>query len=307
MAKLDRSRTRQYTRGSLPKDPSVTICVAALAGSSMIVAASDRTLTVSGIYTVKSPLAKWWKVTDTIIAMLSGDMDFQWEILQALQSDLNAGKPWPEWQVREVANLYRKHYDAACGRIAEQEILSKARLDFPALHRGRHLPASLVTNLTQKLDSMTYPDAGVLIVGRDATGHHICQVEDGNLVGRDASGHASTGIGARHADSTFALWEHGPVTPLADTLFITYLAKKRAEIAPMVGRDTDMFIIADQNAVDLHADVQTALEARYQAFKRQEDKAGQQARTRMQEWVDKFLQSLQQPPTPPVDGTAQGA
>ena len=91
---------------------------------------------------------------------------------------------------------------------------------------------------------------------------------------------------------------------------MTYLAKRRAEIAPMVGSETDMLVIAEK-ADTLHVDIVQTLETSYQRFKRQEVQAGQKARTKMRKWVDEFLvrqaQATQPIPAIPVDRKPPGA
>ena len=63
------------------------------------------------------------------------------------------------------------------------------------------------------------------------------------VVNCDSVGFAAVGIGARHAESQFMLAGHSRYSPMPETLLLTYLAKKRSEVAPGVGEGTDMFTI----------------------------------------------------------------
>jgi hypothetical protein len=60
----------------------------------------------------------------------------------------------------------------------------------------------------------------------------------------DSTGFSAVGGGMRHAESQFMLAGHAPFSSMPETLLLTYMAKKRSEIAPGVGKKgTDMFII----------------------------------------------------------------
>jgi hypothetical protein len=56
-------------------------------------------------------------------------------------------------------------------------------------------------------------------------------------------GFAAVGIGKPHAESQFMFSGHWPAKPFAETVLLTYAAKKRAEVAPGVGKVTDMVVI----------------------------------------------------------------
>ena len=71
----------------------------------------------------------------------------------------------------------------------------------------------------------------------------IFVVRDGYLSCEDVVGFASVGSGSRHAESQMMLARHAWNADLDPTLLTTYLAKKRAEVAPGVGTETDMFMI----------------------------------------------------------------
>jgi hypothetical protein len=57
-------------------------------------------------------------------------------------------------------------------------------------------------------------------------------------------GFAAIGIGKSHAESQFMFSGHWPNKPLHETVSLAYAAKKRAEAAPGVGKETDIIIVA---------------------------------------------------------------
>ena len=197
---LDHWLDRRYTRKPLSRADSVTICVAAIANPGpLIVAASDRMLTVGGIYQVTSGLAKYWSLTPRIVALVAGDMSFQREIFYALLEEMKGGKPPDDRQVLEIVNLYLKHYNAACQRRAEQAILRRVGLTFPTFHNGRRLPASLALDVRNRLNSFVCPEVETLILGRDATGHHIYRAIGGDVSAKTGADmpQSVSGLGTR--------------------------------------------------------------------------------------------------------------
>ena len=82
-----------------------------------------------------------------------------------------------------------------------------------------------------------------MIVGVDKRGAHIYTVIDGNVAYREETGYAAIGSGAQYANEQFMLTGHTKFKSFARTRTLVYLAKKRAEVNPFVGRETFMFII----------------------------------------------------------------
>jgi hypothetical protein len=104
-----------------------------------------------------------------------------------------------------------------------------------------------LSEIIEALRAFALPEVSTIFAGLDTSGAHIYSVRyDGILNCHDAVGFAAIGAGARHASSQFMLAKHGLTKPLADTLRLTYFAKKRSEVAPGVGEQTDMCLIGSQ-------------------------------------------------------------
>jgi hypothetical protein len=87
------------------------------------------------------------------------------------------------------------------------------------------------------------PAIEAIVSGVDGIGAHIYVVNNSEVTCRDAIGFAAIGAGYWHANSQFMFAGHNRNRPLAETLLLTYAAKRRAEVAPGVGIGTDMFSI----------------------------------------------------------------
>jgi hypothetical protein len=107
-----------------------------------------------------------------------------------------------------------------------------------------------IDNITKELVNFQMPSIATIICGIDMTGPHIFTVSNEYSTCRvncnDSVGFASVGSGSRHAESQFMLASHSRSSPLPETLLLTYSSKKRSEIAPGVGKGTDMFVIGPQ-------------------------------------------------------------
>jgi hypothetical protein len=102
---------------------------------------------------------------------------------------------------------------------------------------------SAADQLLRDLINFEVPYTAVIFAGVDPLGAHIYVVEDGNIHCNDIIGFAAVGIGARHAESQFMLARHAWNTPLVDTTLLSYIAKKRSEVAPW-GWRSDRYVYA---------------------------------------------------------------
>ena len=100
-----------------------------------------------------------------------------------------------------------------------------------------------IKSLTRDMIQYPMPDVSILITGLDPQGAHIFVVDDGSPHCLDKVGFAAVGIGARHAESQFMLAGHSGLSQIPETLLLVFTAKRRAEVAPGVGRATDMILI----------------------------------------------------------------
>jgi hypothetical protein len=193
------------------------------------------------------PQPKLWPVTSSIAAMIAGDASLQMEILYLLRDQVTVAlqaKP-KEWlNVRDVADWYYQHYLDIKALRAEREILAPLGLDRESfISKQAQMQSSLVTRLAGELLNFTMPDIEVIIAGVDNSGPHIYVADNRGVTVRDSVGFAAIGIGYWHANSQFMFAGHARAKPMPEVLFLTYSAKRRAEVAPGVGEGTDMFMI----------------------------------------------------------------
>ena len=225
----------------------VTICVAAICDGASILGASDRMLTAGNVE-FQPPATKIFQLTTSIAVMVSGDMALQAEILSGLRSHIQtllSAEPKPDWfSVRDVAGWYAFYYEAIKLRRSEKDYLLPLGLTKETyLSRQQELSPELVNRIATELINFSLPNTGVIVAGIDRMGAHLYIVSNGNITCQDAVGFAAIGAGAYHASSYFMFSGHARSGTLSKTLLLTYTAKRRAEVAPGVGVETDMFVV----------------------------------------------------------------
>jgi 20S proteasome alpha/beta subunit len=223
----------------------VTICIAALCeDSKAAIISSDRMLT-AGDTEFEHDTPKMYSVTDTCIALSAGSALHQIDLIRGVRDRLtNTRNP----SVVEVVDVFKARFVELRRTIAEEIHLSPLGLDLPSfIARQDRLSESLVLRLTRALEMQSL-ELELLIVGVDASGAHIYHICDpGTSACFDAVGFCAIGSGERHADLTFIRSGYSPRMPLGETVFLTYQAKRDAEMAPGVGeRYTDIGAITSE-------------------------------------------------------------
>ncbi|MEO8103203.1 MAG: hypothetical protein ABI790_11785 [Betaproteobacteria bacterium] len=226
----------------------MTVCVAAICeDSKTILGASDRMIT-AGIVQFQPAASKAYQITKSIVIMVAGEMTVQTEIMAELVPRVNvmlSQDPPPGWlNVKDIADVYASIHDALKTKRGERDILLPLGLTSETfISRQRELAPKLVTTIATELIGKTLPSTAAIVSGVDNTGAHLYVVEGGNVTCHDAAGFASIGAGWYHASSHMMFSRHEKNGSLARTLLLTYTAKKRAEVAPGVGIETDMYSV----------------------------------------------------------------
>ncbi|MGJ7573375.1 hypothetical protein ACSFBX_22815 [Variovorax sp. RB2P76] len=224
----------------------MTVCVAAICEASQsVIGASDRMLTAGNVQ-FQPPVSKCYALTSSAVLMVAGEMTIQAEIVAVMRDKLYAMlsiEPPPEWlRISEIAAMYSQVHSELRAKRAENEFLRPLGLSLETfLSRQTEMSSQLVSSLATEMITKAFPRVEAIIAGVDRTGAHI-YVADGAMVScHDAAGFAAIGNGWYHANSHLMFSRHGKNAGFTKTLWLTYSAKKRAEVAPGVGEDTDMF------------------------------------------------------------------
>jgi hypothetical protein len=243
------NRLKRHKRRRKRGEIAVTVCVAAIcqgAVGPVIFGASDRMITAGDIQ-FEPQQTKVYPLTNSIIAQVAGDASIQAQIMRKVSTDVNKrieAKPTEWWDVRDVAELYRHYYEELRSVLVEHDILVPLLLDRNTwLIKQREMNSELVIKIATELMNYEWEKTAVIFSGIDPSGAHIYVVRDGTISCHDSVGFAAIGAGEWHADSQMMFARHSRFKPIPETLLLVYSAKRRAEVAPGVGKGTDMFAI----------------------------------------------------------------
>ncbi|MBC7839478.1 MAG: hypothetical protein H7Y39_12680 [Nitrospiraceae bacterium] len=270
----------------------MTVCVAARSGS-MIFGASDRMLT-GGDVEFEPNTAKIIPLTNSIAAMTAGDSAFQAEIIAEILFTISKridASPDDWWHVRDAAYLYVECRNEIKRKRAEQAILVPLGLGLDSfIAKQNEMSEGFITQITKELVNFDVPSISTIFAGRDPSGTRIYTVEDTVVNCHDSVGFAAIGSGYWHANSQFMLAKHNYDSPVPDTLLLTYVAKKRAEVAPGVGKGTDMFMVGPLlgSYTRLMETVLDQLEETYNSILCKERESLEQGRKEMQLYVERL-------------------
>jgi hypothetical protein len=266
---------------------------------------------------------KAYRLTSSILMLTAGDAADNSEIFQRLFHIIGARivqEPHNWWNVGDVAQLYVESYDQIRARRAASAALRPLGLNPNSfIERQSEMADSFIKRISDDLTTYTMPKVEAIICGIDRTGCHLYRINNFTDLGdciascEDTIGFAAIGSGAHHAESQLMAAGHHRASAIPETIFLIYLAKKRAEIAPGVGPDTDMWTMGPQlgSLQPMLRDVINNLDGIYERHLDAERAAMTAARQQAEEYVSSLTaaqttqnQSAPEPrteSTPPAD------
>jgi len=227
--------------------------------------------------------------------MTAGNSVFHAEIFRAVNNIVSARitqEPSNWWTVKDVAELYASHRNIAKGNKAENSILTPLGLSRDTfIARQSAMKDEFIAFLTNRILNYNVPDIEAIVTGIDMDGGaHIFVVNNDNVSCWDNIGFASIGSGSRHAKSQFMFTGHSRNALLPESLLLTYTAKKRSEVSPGVGEETDMFMMGPHlgSYVILNQETMRKLNESYKKMILGEESAQNTAKNEVKRYVDRL-------------------
>ncbi|WP_409886042.1 hypothetical protein [Acidovorax sp.] len=235
-------------------------------------------------------------LTDRVIAMIAGDVNLHTELLEEVRATLRATEDQPEIQtVKNIADAYAKSYIDAKRRRAESAYLLPIGLTVETfIQNQRNLTEAIAADLTRQVVHFQMPACAALFVGIDqSAGYgraHIYTVQNGEVSCHNDTGFAAIGVGRNQAASSLMFTGHGSSMSMDQVLYMTLVAKKRAEVAPGVGKETDMAFlsVAEGKYIYLKTKVVEHLEEIYAGAEISHTVVNQTAVEQCHEYLDTF-------------------
>ena len=214
-------------------------------GQAAVVVASDRMVTWASLTQFEHRVPKFHQMAPAVVGLVAGDALIGTQLIDDSRPTAATAT-----SVAEIGETLANHYAEIRIRNVEADILRPRGLTMQSYYQ---MHQTLMGNVVGMLDQqMTTYDLGVelLLAGLDGAGGHLHTVHNpgGRYLTHDVIGAAAVGSGALHAVQSMIEFRHFGEEALRDTVFRVYAAKRRAEVAPGVGKDTDMLFI-DSNGI----------------------------------------------------------
>ena len=292
---------------------AVTVCVATISTRSSVFGASDRMLT-SGDVEFEPHAPKVVPLTNSMVLMSAGDAGVQAEVASDMRvwiADHIAARPDVWILVRDAAEAYAQYFAEARRRKVELALLRPLGLTSELfIARQGELAPALARDLATEMLSFPMPAVACIVAGVDASGPHLYVVADGQLHCADSVGFCAIGSGASHAESLLMFAKYHPGMAPAEAMLLTFAAKKRSEVAPGVGSETDMFTIGPMPGMSNWLDAETLqnLGEMYTKWRTAETEAFNDATERSRKYVQALAEAAtKQPQAITPDGAAGGS
>jgi hypothetical protein len=150
--------------------------------------------------------------------------------------------------VRGVAESVSNRYVELRRQQIDSDIFHPRGIDIQQFYGGlqQRLLGPLAGALDGQVAEFNY-GVELLVAGTDDSGSHLYSVLNPGGQPNDFHqiGFHAIGSGMLHALQSIIGFGHTGKRPLYDSLFTVYVAKRRAEVAPGVGKDTDIGIITE--------------------------------------------------------------
>lgn len=187
------------------------------------------------------PVPKIHIVCPTAQVLIAGDALAGEDIIRRARAQL-AGAPVA---VSNAADAVARSYGDERMARAEAQILRTRGLTLAQYYQ---MHQQLVPQITAGLDTaLAGFDLGVelIVAGVDEAGGHLHTVLNPGAIQvcHDLIGYIAVGSGGIHALQSMIGFQHSPSHSLPQTVFQVLTSKQRAEVAPGVGRETDLIVI----------------------------------------------------------------
>lgn len=205
---------------------------------SKVILISDRMVTTADGSLAFEHEAKCSIVASNALVLRAGTMH-EPELIEDTKNEIKEGT-----MIREIAESLSKSYRQMRRKRIEHEVLGGMGISsFEEFHDKHNiLHENTILELSEGIKK--YHLGVHLLLGGVDEGAHLYMVTDpGTYRSFDELGFCCIGSGDRHAEPVFAFYGFSLELSAVEALRIAFEAKKRAEMAGGVGRETDAWII----------------------------------------------------------------
>lgn len=250
----------------------MTVCLGALCadtdgtGPRAVVVASDRMITLGGLTEFEHDVPKVAAISDKIVALMAGDAVRGSRLMRELRRGIPAGPSTVEQVANVAAMMYARHRQ----QQLDTELFIPRGITMQQYYGSmQQMLPQLVGAIDQYMLGFNY-GTDFLLAGVDDGGAHLFSLGNPGGAASDLEmvGFHAIGSGFLHALQSMIGFAHTPHRTLQETVFAVFASKRRAEVAPGVGKETDMLIVQSSGITHLDAPVLAQLEALFQQTQR---------------------------------------
>jgi len=242
----------------------MTVCIGAICddGHTAIIA-SDRMVT-SNYPPIKfeHTRRKIFHLTDYCAALTAGDALKPISIIPKVKAFLGKNP-----SIESIAEDAKKHYQVLRAEKAEEFFLNPRTITKEVFYtKGAGIfPPDLFNLIDSQFIRFDF-GLDLLIVGVDELGAHIYTVRNpGTIDCFNTLGFHAIGVGELHAVQVFIAHRYNKSYTMSEAINIVYAAKKAAEVAPGVGRETDIALIVKSHILNVEPETIKELSKIYSA------------------------------------------
>lgn len=283
----------------------MTVCIAGICswgpgGGQTAIAICDRMITSADLQ-FEPDQPKMFLLNARVGALIAGSGSAQTSICTAVQKRVAELGDWNDLSVNveDVADLFAQELAVYRLRHAEQIFLRPLGLDAASFMASQTTYApQFVQDTIASIQNYDIGDMQTIIMGSDQKGPRLFHIDKwGNIRCDDLTAFSAIGIGEWHATSHLMLAKYSKNTTFQSALLQIYLAKRKAEVAPGIGRTTDIFFISEDGITTLRSGVQDILQVCVDELEAKIAPLTAEAETSFQTKVDAFLEAANQTPT----------
>lgn len=236
-----------------------------------VIALTDRMVSTGDMtLAFEHPRLKAIKISPKAIVLTAGTVH-EPDVLRQAQDEAK-GKD----RILEIAEILKKSYQDMREKHIVDEVL-RPLAGLKSFSEWHDKQTTLHDSLVMKLnDGVANYELGLVLIltGVDDRGHIIRISDPGTYRSFDNLTYCCVGMGNRHAENVFAWYRYSENFPLNEALYISFEAKKRAEMAGGVGRSTDIIVINEKETRVVNCDTIQGMEKIYHERESRSDRTG---------------------------------
>lgn len=223
----------------------MTICIAAIGkciefnkNEEAIVFATDHMITLQQIGQFEHSIEKYRKINQNTIAMLSGEALLFDDVLKGMDEKQNFD---------EIKGKIHNNMVGIRDEKVKKMILDRFKIDFDYLKQLLNNPEhnDIAQEILETIKQFNL-NTSVILAGFIGGKAQIAEINELAAINTRDINFDAIGSGGTQAINTLLFQKHSKSDDLKTTLFNVYKAKRNSEVSVGVGKETDIFILTEE-------------------------------------------------------------